>query len=99
LNEALTFVSEVFILHKYIDDLACIDIDRNSFLDKKARELVNGRSSAARDHGHHGGIGFPSLEGALLSLAFLTFAVFLIDLIQVQRWVINVAQILIMPKF
>lgn len=28
------------------------------------------------------GVGFPSLEGALLSLAFLTFSVFLIDLIQ-----------------
>jgi len=30
-----------------------------------------------------GWIGFPSLEGALLSLAFLTFSVLLIDLIQV----------------
>jgi hypothetical protein len=37
-------------------------------------------NGSARD----GGISFPSLEGALLSLAFLTFAVFLIDLIQVR---------------
>jgi hypothetical protein len=32
-----------------------------------------------------GGIAFPSLEGALLSLAFLTFAVFLVDLVQVRE--------------
>ena len=35
------------------------------------------------DH-HHGGIDFPSAEGALLTISFLTFAVFLIKLVLVS---------------
>jgi hypothetical protein len=50
---------------------------------KQSNELSKGRDGYL-DPGQ-GAIAFPSLEGALLSLAFLTFAVFVIDLIQVSR--------------
>lgn len=50
-------------------------------MDLATRSLFGSSVEQARNGG---GIGFPSLEGALLSLAFLTFSVFLIDLIQVS---------------
>ena len=59
------------------------------FLESSAGDVVKAREGygwpsqgGGGGGGHH--LGFPSLEGALLTLAFLTFAVFLVDLIQVN---------------
>lgn len=61
-------------------------LELNGRIDSTAGNAVKARDGYGGWHGGWsggGGVGFPSLEAALLSLAFLTFAVFLIDLIQV----------------
>jgi len=55
------------------------------FLESSAVDVVKSREGGWHGWGWgSGGGGIHSLEGALLSLAFLTFAVFLINLIQVK---------------
>jgi hypothetical protein len=49
---------------------------------KRTKRFLMGESG----HGHDGGMEFPSAEGALLTISFLTFAVFLIKLVLVSRY-------------
>lgn len=48
-----------------------------NFPGEQSRVLWNRRSDARS-------VGFPSMEGALVTIAFLTFAVFLIKIVQVN---------------
>lgn len=37
------------------------------------------------DHDDHHSVGFPSIEGALMAISFLTFAVYLVRLVMVRN--------------
>jgi len=51
----------------------------------RAITALGGRSLATSAEGRgHKGIGFPSSEGTLMSLAFLVFAVFLVKIVMVS---------------
>ncbi|CAG7721798.1 unnamed protein product [Allacma fusca] len=71
-------VRQVIVASNAVDHLEKMKTKLLSQFDKKTGEFATARGG----YGGYGAYGFPSLEGALLSIAFLTFAVFLIDLIQ-----------------
>ncbi|CAL8134226.1 unnamed protein product [Orchesella dallaii] len=77
----LKFLLQRLLTKKWTTELAIKRLDKvkTSLIKYYAkRNIFQTEISSARDKA----FGFPSLEGALLSLAFLTFSVFLIDLIQ-----------------
>lgn len=61
----------------------------NQASSKKSSSRKRSKRTLGLDHGHgSGAMDFPSAEGALLSICFLTFAVFLIKLVLVSIYVI-----------
>lgn len=52
---------------------------------KNGQPLLRDKRSTWMEDKHGGGIDFPSAESALLTISFLTFAVFLIKLVLVSN--------------